>query len=815
MPRNESETMVSKKKILVVEDNEGLNHLICRKLSKEGFEAEGVFSGEAAISFLEKEKPSLMLLDYQMPGIGGNEVIDILNKKSIVVPFMIVTGHGDERVAVQMMKKGALDYLVKDADFNQILPEKIKQVFRHLDMEVELEASRARLKKEEERYRLLAENSVDVIWQMNQRLKITYISKASLRITGYAPDELIGKNLWETTVRNEFFKMARNALTALKNPKEFDYITFETTLLHRNGSEVPVEISGKLYRNSENNVVGFQGSTRDITERIRVKQQISYQQNLLKTLIDNIPDQIYFKDLDSKYLLNNKGHIEELGVRSAEALIGKSDYDYFDQEQADEFQIDERRVLEKGEPIINKEEYKTFPDGRHKWTLTTKVPIRNEEGDIVGLAGVNRDITQRKEQEEELLRSRYELALKNRIANIFLLENPDTVSKKILDVFLNEMHSTDGFLGIVTPKDSLRLAALSDQLLSKDPAGGIKNAEVSKEDWEEPWTTALSNQEPVRSNNEWNLLSSEKKVKNLLAVPFLSGNKSIGIVTLANKPGGYTDTEVRLLVSLCSHIAPVFEARMQAEELRREKEQAFADLLLAKEKAEESNTLKSSFLLNLSHEVRTPLNSIIGFANLLAGKYKENEKTKQFAEMIEVAGKDLIKMIDDTIDISRLENNDEVFNITDTDMVPLLNDLYREFKTQFETRHPQLTFHFTPSDETVPIRVDPSKFRKAISKILDNAGKFTETGSIVMHYGQNGKYAQVLIEDSGIGIPEELTEAVFEKFRKIVDKDMLYRGNGLGLSIAKGILESMNCNIKLISRVGEGTKVTVTVPIAQ
>ncbi len=806
--------MAEVKKILVVEDNEGLNHLICRKLSKEGFETEGVLSGKAAIRSIENLSPDLMLLDYQMPGMGGKEVIEQLQQKSIKVPFMVVTGNGDERVAVEMMKQGARDYLVKDADFNQILPEKVKQVIRTLSTEKELQESRKLLEMEEERYRLLAENSVDAIWQMDLRMKFTYVSRASEVILGYPPAEMVGKNLWEFARRKDFFQMGRHFLGALKNSKDFSHINFESSMVHKYGSTVPVEITGRLHRDRQDRIVGFQGSTKNISERIRVREQISYQQNLLKTLIDNIPDQIYVKDTDSKYLLNNEGHRRELGVKSQKEMVGRSDNNFFDKDLADEFQADEKRILESGVPIINKEEYKSYPGGNYRWTLTTKVPIHNGSGKIIGLAGINRDITDRKEQEEELIRSRYELALKNRIANTFLLEDPSAVADKILAVFLDEMRSPDGFIGFITSGKSLQLRAISHHLLEipKEPDDAFLM--LTEREWTGAWGEALKKQETVVANNDLKLFESGKEVRNALAVPVRKGKKIFGIITVANKPGGYSPIEVSLLENLSGFIAPVMEAQMHAEEMRQEKEQTFADLVVAKEKAEESDQLKSAFLLNLSHEVRTPLNSIIGFANLLSGKFKDDPQTKQFAEMIDIAGRDLIKMIDDTIDISRLENNDEEFNISNTELIPLLDDLYKDFKGQFKARNPQLQFRFDNAGSRVQVRVDPAKLKKAIAKILDNSGKFTETGKIEMRWERNGEFARVIIEDTGIGIPEELTDAVFEKFRKIVNKDMLYRGNGLGLTIAKGLLGAMNCRISLDSRVGEGTIITMNIPLA-
>ena len=806
---------MKKWQVLVAEDDEGLNHLICKKLNKEGISATGVLSGLAALSSIEDSEPDLLLLDYQMPEMGGKELAIKMKAEEIDIPFIIITGHGDERVAVEMMKTGAMDYLIKDAEFHNILVEKVKNTLKHIETQRELKASRSQLLIEEKRFRLMAENSVDAIWQMDLRLKFTYISKASEQILGYLPSEIIGKHLWEFTKRRDFIQMARVALQAARDYKTFTHIVFESFLVNKNGERVPVEITGKLYKDADGNVIGFQGSTRDITERVLAREQVNYQNSLINTLIDNIPDQVYVKDKNSCYLLNNEAHVREIGANSKTEILGKSDYDYFEKDLADEFRADEQNLLSTGDPIINKEEYKSYKDGTYRWTLTTKVPLRDKKGEVIGLAGINRDITNRKEQEEALVRSRYDIAIKNKISNLFLLHDRKSVFKMLLDTLLKEIACKSGFIGYLDNNSRLVLPAIVNIDLYRAQLDINEDYFIDLEASECEWFRAIRERKSLLNNDTHEHSSVHSEIKNILVSPLIFGNKVIGVLVMADKFNGFFENDREMLDGICKYTSPIVEAMLKEQEMRIEKEKAFLELQIAKERAEESDQLKSAFLLNLSHELRTPLNSIIGFSNLIANQYKDNEDTKRFTDLIDLAGKDLIKMVEDTIDISKLENKSIVAETTPTDLIPLLNEIYDEFKLSFATMYPGIDLFNNTEEKELIVDIDRSKLKKALSKVLDNAAKFTGNGSVTIRCEESENEVVLTVTDTGIGIPKELNGAVFEKFRKIVEKNSIYRGNGLGLPIAKGLLEAMNARITIESEIGEGTKVVVLLPRPQ
>ncbi len=211
---------------------------------------------------------------------GDNFLIDLLNKitagysRAPVIVFLDSLNLGN---AERFLQAGATDVLqIHDLDR---LPLVIRRITRDLGIEKALHTKNRKHKDQEEQFRLMAENSIDVIWQMDLRLNFTYVSPSVEKLTGYTQEEWVGSNLKEHATWKEFYKMARAAVSGIKNFRDFDYVTIQSAMLRKDGSEVPVEIIGKLMLNEKGFPIGLQGSTRDISERIEVETR---NQRLLK-----------------------------------------------------------------------------------------------------------------------------------------------------------------------------------------------------------------------------------------------------------------------------------------------------------------------------------------------------------------------------------------------------------------------------------------------------------------------------------------------------------------------------------------------------
>lgn len=243
------------------------------------------------------------------------------------------------------------------------------------------------------------------------------------------------------------------------------------------------------------------------------------------------------------------------------------------------------------------------------------------------------------------------------------------------------------------------------------------------------------------------------------------------------------------------------------------------DLLKAKEMAEESDRLKSTFLANMSHEIRTPMNGIMGFAELLNRPSIDDEKRIKYAKIIKSRSIDLLKLINEILDISKIEAGLMTLYNEQTSLNNIIDDLYIFFnnkKQLVDKSHIEIktSKHFENNNDLVMI--DSSKLNQVLINFIENALKFTSQGYIMFGYKVINNILVFTIEDTGIGIPPEKIDIIFERFRQSDESiTRKFGGTGLGLSIAKGIIELMEGKIYVSSELNKGTCFTIEMPYKQ
>lgn len=229
----------------------------------------------------------------------------------------------------------------------------------------------------------------------------------------------------------------------------------------------------------------------------------------------------------------------------------------------------------------------------------------------------------------------------------------------------------------------------------------------------------------------------------------------------------------------------------------------------AKDKAEESDRLKTSFLTNMSHEIRTPMNAIVGFSELIAEPSTDKESRKEFAEQIYASSKMLLKLIDDIIDISQLDSTNLKLNIKKTNLSKLLSDVHSKFlkeKIKENKNEIELLLHNPFGDLTTYIETDEFRFKQIFNNLLNNALKYTEQGFIEFGFDVNQNDEPIFyVRDTGIGIPADKIDSIFNHFTKIEDRRKLYRGTGIGLTITKKLVSLLGGEIWVESNVGIGS----------
>ncbi len=382
------------------------------------------------------------------------------------------------------------------------------------------------------------------------------------------------------------------------------------------------------------------------------------------------------------------------------------------------------------------------------WTLRKQVALKTSE--------LQNELNERKKTEQQLIHEKSLLSsMINAIPDLIFYKNKDNIYLGCNDAFckFNNKQATE-IIGKddynVFPENEAKHYFKEDQKL-------IKEKQVFRmESWE------------INSKGERFLLD-------VLKVPFTDekGN-TLGIVGICHDMTERYKTEI--------------------------------DLKKAKEKAEESDKLKSSFLANMSHEIRTPMNAIIGFSDLLVDPdTEEGDKREELVAHINNNCNTLLHLIDDIIDLAKIEANELTVFIKDTDINNTLLELFEIFnetKKKIGKKHIEINLDKSSFKENFYLKTDPYRFRQIITNLADNALKYTEIGSINLGYKilNDINLVEFYIQDTGIGIPKGKQQEIFERFNKIeTNKSKLYRGTGLGLTITQNLVEQLGGTIRVES----------------
>jgi signal transduction histidine kinase len=286
-------------------------------------------------------------------------------------------------------------------------------------------------------------------------------------------------------------------------------------------------------------------------------------------------------------------------------------------------------------------------------------------------------------------------------------------------------------------------------------------------------------------------------LSSLIAVPLVARSDTLGAVTFACAERAYGDTD-----------------RALAEDFAQRAAQSISNARLYSE-AQEASRAKSEFLAVMSHELRTPLNAVTGYADLLQAEVPGpvNEKQREHLERIKASAGHLVQIIEEILAFSRMESGTEEAQVERVD----LRALVRETGELMEplARQKGLAFSVRLPDAPAPVETDPAKVRQVLRNLISNAIKFTEEGGVCVEAVRDGARHLVRVADTGIGIPPEFSERVFEAFWQVEQSSRReVGGTGLGLAVARGLIELLGGELMMDSAPGEGTTFTLALPAA-
>ena len=607
------------------------------------------------------------------------------------------------------------------------------------------------LKASEHLFQTLAQNATVGIFRTNENGDTVYVNKAWCELTEMDPNSAYGSG-WLNQVHPD----DRESLTKEWNRANIvqEISKAEYRFIHSDGSIVWVKGQATPEFSEDGNLLGYIGTITDITENKLASEILKNTNILLRTIIDNIPDAVYMKDLDGKKVLANKADVKNCGAEFEEEIIGKTDFEMFPNEIAAGFWKDDQQVLKSGVPVINREERLINNPDEQKWLLTSKIPFKDKNGKLIGLIGIGHDITRMKRDEEEMLKLTKAIA-----------QAPVSI------VITNPL----GKIEYVNPKFSETTGYTFEETMGKNPRI-LKSGYQSKLFYTNLWHTILA-------GKDWHgeLLNKKKDGElyweNAIISPILNENGEIIYFVAVN------------------------------EDIT-EKKKILEELINAKERAEESDRLKSSFLANMSHEIRTPLNSILGFSNFLTGEFDLTDEEKQeYNGIINRSADSLLQIINDIIDISSLETGQLKTFIKPLAVNEILKSLYLVFSKKLDELNKSHIILTLENSEPVSVMADENRLVQVFTNLLNNSAKFTTRGEI--RFGiekMDRKKVVFFVSDTGIGIAPEMHNTVFERFRQVEqEKNRTFGGNGLGLAIVKNLIELMGGKIWLKSEPGKGS----------
>ena len=272
---------------------------------------------------------------------------------------------------------------------------------------------------------------------------------------------------------------------------------------------------------------------------------------------------------------------------------------------------------------------------------------------------------------------------------------------------------------------------------------------------------------------------------------------------------GYVEERARLLKDSNGNIVKVFGTVQDVTEKKQLEEQ----LIFSKEKAEESDRLKSSFLKNLSHEIRTPMNAIMGFSEFINDPEISAQQRREYTNIITESCQQLLSIVTDVLSISSIDTGLETVKHEPVNIASTLKDLLIIFKNQAEKKKLSISSLNLSGNDSFAIASDETKLKQILANLIGNAIKFTHEGSIVFGFDVKDNNIEFFVKDTGIGIVPELHEKVFERFRQAdLTISRKYGGTGLGLSISKALAELLGGNIRVESEPNIGSTFYFTIP---
>jgi len=653
-----------------------------------------------------------------------------------------------------------------------------------------------------------------------------------LSVLGYTRAEVVGRPL------ADFYAPASRAALL-----EGDYqqalsdlfTTEERELVARDGRVVLTLLRAVSETDAEGRVVGTRAMFTDISERQRAEKALAQERNLLLTLVHNVPDPIYVKDIENRFVICNMALARQMGVATSDELVGKTDFDFHPQEMAVQYYSDERILFQSGQPLLNHKERILDRTGNPRWLLTTKVPLQDIRGRIIGLVGMSHDITDLVRTEEVSERQAARLTLLNevggKIASVLELESVLNTAVHLVQESFGYHHV--GLFTVDREQGELVMRARAGQFAHLLPADHRIELGQGVVGWTGSHGERLLANDVRAESRYTNFYPDLIPTQSELCVPIRVGHETVGVLDVQSPQlNAFDQNDVRVMETLADQIVVAIENARLYEAVQRElaeRKQAEERLQHYSAELAQSNEELKRFTYTISHDLRAPLVNLKGFAGELTSalevlrsalydilpqldeRQRSAVTTALFADVpealsfIDASVSRMDHYINALLKLSRLGRRELV--LERVDMEVLAKTTVETLAYQIEQRRAGVMIGPLPA-----VVADRTSMEQIMSNLLNNAVIYLEpgrAGEIEISGERNTEEALLRVRDNGRGIAPEDMDKVFAPFRRAGKQDV--PGEGMGLAYVQALVRRHGGRIWCESEPGIGTTFTFTI----
>jgi len=728
------------KRVLIVEDDPATGNLLKTILMRFDYEVQAIVNtGEDAIEKVHYDQPDIILMDIALKGsLDGIETARNINKLDRI-PIIFLTTLADENIIEKAMTSNAYGLLLKPIDGNE-LKIALEMSFNTSRIEALQNDAEKKLQQSEKQYRELVQSINSIVMTFNQDARVTFINNYAQDFFGFKEDEILGKSIFGTILAkydSQGIDLEEMAQSVFKNPEK--YTINENENICKDGSKVWVSWSNKAVYDEKGTLLEILSTGHDITDRIKLKHDLIKSENRFRGLVESSEDWIWEVDANGVYTYASPRAEEILGY-SPDEIINKTPFDFMPEDEGKRVSKIFNEITESRSKIINLLNANKHKDGRIIYLETNASPMFNEDNDLIGYRGIDRDITVRRKQDDEL-------------RTLWQGVEQSSISIIITDV--------EGVIEYINPFFCEMSGYTPDEVIGQKPRL-LKSDYHIDSYYESLW-------KEISSGRTWNDEMCNKK-----------------------KNGEIHWEQVT--------ISPVF-----SEENKITHYIAFKEDI---SQLKEAELIKDDVEKILRHDLKNPLNAIIGFPQLLIKSGGLNDKQLSFCRHIEDSGKRMLSMINNYFDMIKIERGiyDVKYNIIN--IFNVIESVFHDIEQIASRKNVEMKYSSENKENEILVKGEHFLLYNSFLNLIKNAVEASPKQQSV-NIKVFKKDNEVLVEINNFGsVPKNMRQCFFDKY---ATSGKLH-GTGLGTYSAKIMLNAMGASVDLNIPSEDKTSISIKFP---